>query len=95
MRLFRGRQRLEEGLLLFRCLKTIQEYDLAEVEKVVIRVSGKLRPKTRKTKTRKTKTWKTKTRETKTLFFLVLTAILGPFKKRRKNIINKCEGHLE
>ena len=36
MRLFRGRQRLEEGLLLFWCLKRIQEYDLAEVEKVVI-----------------------------------------------------------
>ena len=36
MRLFRGRQRLEEGLLLFWCLKRMQEYDLAEVEKVVI-----------------------------------------------------------
>ena len=42
-------------------------------------MSGKLRPKTRKTKT-----WKIKTRKAKTIFLLVLTAIPGPFKKAQK-----------
>ena len=49
--------------------KTLRVWGTEGLEYNYSGVSGKLRPKTRKTKTWKTKTRKSKTRKTKTLFF--------------------------